>query len=394
MGTLRCLSAAVWLMAACASQAAAVDLEPLLETLQKVGPKGAGNRRAAQAWEQVVRADAAQLPTILRALDEAQPLAANWIRCAVDAIAARALHGGGKLPEADLERFVLDTRHAPRARRLAYEWLLRVDPGAAERLIPGMLDDPSVEMRRDAVARLIDHAAALAQTDGSTPDLVATYRRAFSAARDPDQVKLLADRLRQLGQTVDLARHFGFLLRWKLIGPFDNTGEKGYDVVYPPEREIDLAASYPGKHGEVKWIDHVTSHDYGLVDFNEAFKEEKAVIGYATAEFLSDRRREVEFRITSDNAVKLWLNGTLIDEHNVYHAGSQMDQYASRAVLEPGRNVILVKVCQNEQTQSWARAWDFQLRVCDSTGGAILSTDRDDTAKEVHATSSAESTSN
>jgi len=57
----------------------------------------------------------------------------------------------------------------------------------------------------------------------------------------------------------------------------------------------------------------------------------------------------------------------------VYHSGSQPDQFVNRVVLQPGRNVILVKVCQNEQTQDWAQRWDFQLRVCDETGGAVLS---------------------
>ena len=382
MGTLRCLLTAVPLAVACTAQAAAVDLEPLLETLQAVGPQGAGNRRAAQAWEQVVRANAAELPTILAALDHAQPLAANWIRSAADAIAERTLAGGGKLPAAELEQFVLDTRHAPRARRLAYEWLVRVDPTAEKRLIPGMLNDQSVELRRDALARLIDQAAALAKSGGAKDRVVAAYRRAFAAARDVDQVKLLVARLKDLEQEVDLARHFGFLVRWRLIGPFDNSKEKGYDVVYPPERRIDPEASYAGKHGEVKWIDYVTTDDYGRVDLNKALEEEKAVIGYAAAEFISGRRQEVEFRVTSANAVKVWLNGTLIDQHYVYHAGSQMDQYVSRAALEPGRNLILIKVCQNEQTQDWARAWSFQLRVCDATGGAILSADRDKSPNE------------
>jgi len=384
MGTLHCLLTALPLavggtgmMPVARGEAAPVDLQPLLETLRAVGPRGAGNRPAAQAWEQVVRADAADLPTILAALDHAQPLAANWIRTAADAIAERTLASGGKLPAAELERFVLDTRHAPRARRLAYEWLVRVDPTAEERLIPGMLNDQSVELRRDAVARLIDQAAGLAKSGGSEAEILATYRRAFAAARDVDQVRLLVARLKDLKQEVDLARHFGFVVRWKLIGPFDNSGEKGYEVVYPPERQVDLAASCAGKHGEVKWIDYVSTDDYGRVDFNKALAEEKAVVGYAAAEFISDRRREVEFRFASDNAVKLWLGGTLIDEHKVYHSGSQMDQYVSRATLEPGRNMILVKVCQNEQTQDWARAWSFQLRVCDATGGAILSADRD-----------------
>ena len=52
-----------------------------------------------------------------------------------------------------LDEFVRDTRHDPRGRRLAYELIAKVDPSAPDRIIPGMLDDPSVEFRRDAVAR-------------------------------------------------------------------------------------------------------------------------------------------------------------------------------------------------------------------------------------------------
>jgi len=386
MRTFRCLLIALGLAAAvAAARARAVEIQPLLKTLTEVGPKGAGNSRASQAWAQLARSDAAQLPAMLAALDSAQPLAANWIRSAVDAVAERQVRAGGKLPLAELERFLLDTSHDSRARRLAYEWLVRVDPTAPDRLVPGMLNDPSVELRRDAVAQLIDEAAALAKevqsaepakVDGLKSEAAAAYRHAFEAARDLDQIKLLVARLEDLGQEVDLPRHFGFLLRWKVIGPFDNTGEKGYDVVYPPERGIDLEGSYPGKKGSVKWFDHVTGDDYGTVDFNKVIAEEKGVVAYAAAEFASAERQEVEIRMASADAVKLWLNGALIDEHNVYHAGGQVDAYTSKVVLKPGRNVILVKVCQNEQTQNWAGRWNLQLRVCDSTGGAILSTNR------------------
>ena len=65
-----------------------------------------------------------------------------------------------------------------------------------------------------------------------------------------DQVRLLAGRLKKFGETVDLPRHFGFLLRWRLIGPFDNTAIKGFATVYPPEREIKLARSFPASTGK------------------------------------------------------------------------------------------------------------------------------------------------
>jgi hypothetical protein len=65
------------------------------------------------------------------------------------------------------------------------------------------------------------------------------------------------------------------------------------------------------------------------------------------------------------------LNGELILSNEVYHAGNQIDQYNASAKLKAGENVIVVKVCQNEQTEPWAQDWAFQLRVCDSTGKAI-----------------------
>lgn len=380
MHVFRTFLAASVVAAVLSSAALAVDPAPLLKTLQAVGPKGVGNRDATAAWQTLAKAEASQLPTILTGLDAAGPLAANWIRTAVDTIAERELRAGGRLPADALEQFVLDRNHAPQGRRLAYEWLRRVDRTAPDRLIPKMLDDPSLEMRRDAVARLIDRAETLAnaeKTDEATP----VYETAMAAARDIDQIKLLADRLKKLERPVDLPRHFGFLMTWKVVGPFDNMDEKGFDRVYPPEEQLDTEASHKGKHGEVRWVDHVTTDTYGKVDLNKILGEEKGVAAYATTDFISPRRQEVQFRTTSFAAVKLWLNGQLIDRHNVYHGGSSLDQYVCTAVLEPGRNVILIKACQNEQTQSWAKVWSFQLRVCDAAGTAILSTDRNDATR-------------
>ena len=357
-------------------QAMAVDPEPLLKVLKAVGPKGAGNRPATTAWQELAMADAGQLPTILAGLDDAGPLSANWIRAAVDTIAERQLRGGGRLPADRLEAFVNDTGHSPRGRRLAYEWLVRVDPSAKDRLIPKMLDDPSLELRHDAVARLIREAQALADTDQAA-DVPGVYEMALSAARDPDQVKLIAQRLKDLGKPVDLARHFGFIQRWKVVGPFDNTDEKGFHVVYPPERKVDYGARLAGKSGRVEWTDYVGKDAMGKIDLNEILNPEKEVCAYAATKFVSPGQREVEFRFSSYNAVKLWLNGKPIAEHDVYHSGSEMDQYASTGRLEPGPNTILVKVCQNEQTQDWAKYWAFQLRVCDATGGGLLSADRE-----------------
>jgi len=352
------------------------DLQQALTTLQSVGPEGKGNPEAAAAWQKVSQADPAKLSVLLASLDSANPLAANWIRAAVDAIAQRQVRGGGKLPVADLEAFTLDVRHTPRARRLAFDWLTQADQSAPDRLIPKMLNDPSVEFRRDAVARLMADAAELdGDKKGSAPALE-LYRKALTSARDFDQVKEIVKALEAAGQEVDVPGHFGLITRWKLIGPFDNTDEKGFDVAYPPEQQVDFAATCPGKAGPVKWIDHETTDAYGKVDMNATLGKASGVIGYAAAEFIASAGRPAEMRITSVNANKVWLNGKLLAQNKIYHAGETFDQYITRGKLKPGKNLILVKLCQNTMKETWAQDWEFQFRVCDEVGTAILSQDR------------------
>ena len=352
----------------------AVELSKPLDTLRAVGPFGQGNRAAEQAWRELSKADAKELPEILAALDGASPLASNWIRSAIDTIADRAIKAG-QLDAAPLEKFALDRQHSPRARRLAFELLAKVDTTAPQRLIPGMIDDPSLEMRRDAVARLLDEAAP--KLDGGDKDAAKKlYSAALAGARDPDQVKLIAERLEKLGDRVDLPRHFGFIMDWQVIGPFDNTGETAFDIAYPPEKAVDLAAAYPGKLGEIRWIEAKTNDPYGAIDLNKTLGKNNGVVAYAFAKFQSAADQEVDLRLSTVNANKIWVNGQDVGKFAVYHAGEELDQYIVRAKLRKGENTILLKILQNEMKESWAQDWKYQFRVCDASGTAILSTDR------------------
>ncbi|MEQ8788451.1 MAG: hypothetical protein RIC55_19230 [Pirellulaceae bacterium] len=366
----------------CPLSASAQDdaLTSALEAVRQVGPKGEGHRQAVQAVQKLSQLDAEKLPQVLAAMDGVGDLPTNWLRAAAEAIASKQLKAGGELPQKNLETFLADTSHSPRARRLAYELIARVDDTAHDRLIPGMLNDPSLELRRDAVAVALEKAEGLKDDDKSAA--VETYRTALSAARDLDQIDKAAEALRALGETVNLPEHFGFVMNWHLIGPFDNREKKGFDAVYPPEKEIDLTATYTGKEGEVKWFEHTTNDQYGIVDLNKAIAKHMGAAGYATMEFESDQARDVELRLGCINANKVWLNGKLLTANHVYHAGTQIDQYVGQGRLKKGKNQILVKVCQNEQEDSWAQRWQFQLRVCDQYGTAILAGNRPEVRAE------------
>ncbi len=361
--------------AAVSAQAAEVDLKPALMTLKKVGPEGRGNAEAAGAWQTISKADAQSIPVLLAAMDDANDLAVNWLRAAVDTIVDRELKAGGKLPTDALRAFLGGTRHHPRARRLAFELIARVEPVEADKLVPTFADDPSVELRRDAVQRLLDTAdKTLAAEDkaGATKG----FRAALNAARDEAQIKKAAAELRKLGQEVDLPRHFGFLMDWKIVGPFDNAKLVGFDAVYPPEKAVNLADELDGKSGKVRWSTYATKDDYGMVDFNKPFGDHKGVTAYAYTEFNATGARPAELRLGCKNGWKIWFNGQLIFGRDEYHRGSRLDQYRFPIELKAGKNTILVKACQNEEVKDWTKEWQFQLRVCDATGTAILAKDR------------------
>ncbi len=354
------------------------SLDDCLAVLQKVGPKGEGHQQAILAWRQLATTPADELPQILAGMKDDNPLANNWIRSGVETIAERTQSSGGQLPIDQLEQFLQDQSHSPRSRLLTFELIVRADPEARSRLIPQMMSDPSLELRRLAVADQLTKAKA-AQEQGKKDTAIAFYTASLDAARDLDQIESATEQLRELGQDVNLPDHFGFIMNWQLIGPFDNTNTSGFDVPYPPEEEVVLTASIEGKDGAVSWQSHLTEDDYGMVDINEALGKHKGAIAYAVAYFESDEERPIDLRLGCINANKIWLNGSLLTANHVYHAGRGIDQYLGKGKLKKGRNTILLKICQNEQTEDWAQDWEFQLRVCDHLGSAVLSANRPST---------------
>ena len=353
----------------------AESLSDSINMIRSVGAEGKGNAQAAKAWKELTKADATTLPQILTAMKGVSPVAANWLRSAVDTIAS----GSKDLPVTELINFIKDHQQAPRARRLAFELIQSAHPNQAEKLIPGLINDPSTELRREAVAKVMEEGTR--QKDAKqNKSAIKSFRKALNAARDIDQIQTTTTALRQLNEEVDLPSHFGFLMHWNVIGPFDNTERSGFEKIFPPEKSIDFRAVYEGKNGKVKWSEFITADQYGMVDINKAYPGPgdglKEVTAYAYGEFKAIEAREAELRLGCKNAWKIWHNGRLIFGRDEYHRGMRIDQYQLNLKLNKGRNTLLIKLCQNEQTQPWTKEWQFQLRICDSTGTAIHAADR------------------
>lgn len=347
-----------------------VELEDALRAVRAVGREGEGNAAASAAWRRLAQAPVSAAPAILAGMDGASDLAVNWLWTAVNAAVVRASGSGDALPVAELGVFLLETEHHPRARQLAYELIARADASAAAQLLPGFLSDPCLDLRRQAVQRLIDEGERVAGA-GNRAGAILLYRQALVHARELGQIETLTQRLRKLGQRVDPAALLGFLREWQVIGPFDNTGRAGFDRAFPPELETRLDAEYDGKTGKVRWADLTSTNEYGVVDLNRPCGKLKEVAGYARTEFVVDRAQPGEIRLGCKNAWKVWCNGRFLFGRDEYHRGAEIDQYRLPVQLEPGPNVILVKLCQNEEVEEWTVEWEFQLRVCDPLGTPI-----------------------
>lgn len=348
----------------------AIDTSDAIETLSNYQSSQNDLPQAVAAVAQLKQADASSLIPLLDGIAGAKPEAINWLAGAYGHIVRKTAKQDLLARKGDFLSYIQNTEKAPRARFLAFETLTAIDAQTAGQLKASFLTDPSDELRRMGVAVAIDEAA---QAEGDSKK--ALLQKALTGASDKDQVDAIAKSLKTLDVEVDLHQHYGLITSWHVIGPFDNLEEKGFDVVYPPERSVDLNASHEGMHGTVSWAPLTTEDNYGTFDLAKLTEPHKGAIDYLFTEFTVSEGQPVEFRFGTPNAWKLWINGELVFAREEYHRSERFDQYRIPGTLKKGKNTILLKVCQNEQEQPWAQKWQVQFRITNPYGFAILPSD-------------------
>lgn len=335
-----------------------------IAALKAVEREGKNNDTVGLAWSGLVSQGVSALIPALEAVDDNNPTSANWLLTAAGAIAEAETKAKRKLPVEKLVAFVKETKHAAAARGLAFEMLPEAERG---RLLAGFLDDPSADLRRIAVA---DRLESLAKQKPAPKDAL---EKLLSSARDPDQVEAIAKKLETEHQAkVSLAEHFGFVTHWSIIGPFPSARGKALAVKYAPEEKVTPGEKLKGKEdAEVTWSPIVSRDKLGLVDFNKLIGKHYDAAAYATAVLAAEKGGPVEIRVTSPNALQVFLNGKKLFEREEYHHGDNMDYHVGKGQLAAGPNVLVVKICQNNQKETWAQRWQFSARACDATGAPL-----------------------
>lgn len=335
-----------------APQSAAEAVAVATELAKATGMRGQA-ALASQA-DRLAGIPAEWIVPCLQAFANATPAGGNWLRSGIE----RAVDSqGSALSFEALAAVVGDRKQPARVRTLAFGWLKDRDRSRADALLDAMLDDPALDLRREAVERRL---AAVATADETAQK--AAYRQCLAAARDVDQIETIAAWLSEHGEKVNVAEVLGFVRSWRVSEVFDNAKGVGFAKAYPPE------GSLPAQPETGPWKTVISTDKHGAIDLNAAIATKKGVLAYASADVLMPRGGPAEVRIGSPCAVAVWVNGTPVMAHEIYHASEAIDQYVATAEFREGVNSVLVKCCQNEQTEPWAADWKFQLRICDSLG--------------------------
>lgn len=161
--------------------------------------------------------------------------------------------------------------------------------------------------------------------------------------------------------------------KWYYIGPFENHEKKGFAAEYPPEKEIDLGKSYPGKGNKpVGWKELPNFRLGQLYDIKQAINQNDAVV-YLFHEFRATQACSLEVGLGSDDTLSVWLNGRQLLAKDVYR-GAAPDQDIVMLPVQPGSNQLLLKVCQG--TGDWKfYVWPRWPEHLDKNFGSSLQRD-------------------
>ncbi len=174
----------------------------------------------------------------------------------------------------------------------------------------------------------------------------------------------------------------GFVLDWLVFGPFADVGPRGYAAgyghdyleVFGGESATQLlpgmSVTYLFPENRTEWelpslkqeiVAKAWHSKSSKIDFMSFMKINEHVVAYAYCNVTAPESMDAELRVGSDDGIRVWLNGKLVVDKQVYR-GAAPDTDKSKVRLVKGKNRLLVKV--NQDIGGWA----FYLRFLDANG--------------------------
>ncbi len=151
----------------------------------------------------------------------------------------------------------------------------------------------------------------------------------------------------------------GFILGWRSAGPYAVPGREArelFDVRFPPEQPGGVEGAWaPVAAGIGDWD----------IDLHAALGQRYNVAAYLRTHVWSPVAQDVRLELGSDDAIKVWLNGTLVHANNADRAlGPRQDTADAR--LRAGWNDLRLKVTNHDGP------WGFGCRIVRRDGGDVV----------------------
>jgi hypothetical protein len=210
--------------------------------------------------------------------------------------------------------------------------------------------DQIVELCDELIAA---HGDLLPKFD--VPTRVQSSGKSFGSV-DPHDLRLSWD-------AAQTRKHADAIVDWHVIGPFKSPvdGKIGLDLKTPIDEAIgadgsvDLNASYAFGNQSIQW-QKATAGKRGSVDLRTAIGRYEWAAAFGYAEIESIHARETVLKVSSDDGIKIWLNGKVVHEHEIRRGlGDGVDEVKVR--LNAGVNRIVVKVDQ------YVGGWGYLVEV-------------------------------
>jgi putative heme-binding domain-containing protein len=131
---------------------------------------------------------------------------------------------------------------------------------------------------------------------------------------------------------------------WLIAGPFENGPDRvGLDRVFPPEKGIDLKATYDGKSGRVSWrtIKAGAGNYFDLQAFHGAASPHS--VSYLYRQIESPIDQDATILLGTDDGGKLWVNDQLVFKTSATRSAAP-EQDVVRVKLKKGANKVLLKI--------------------------------------------------
>lgn len=322
-------------------------------------------QEAAQANDPVLRTAAfaalgnsgqpAALDTLIAAIENADQAEREHLRTALQTLAAHFAAANDR-PNAGKAALAL-YRHAPdeTARAAAAETLRRFPiADAADVLMKILRPD---ELKQLPVAALSGIIAALREANHNkkADELQNLQFQRLDSAAAVQEIIAFAH---ASGTTDQWRDKLGFIRKWQLLGPFPFPPNTGFQTPpFDPDRP-DFNAQYGDGR---RWTPIENDALPPIMDLMALTGPRDHVSAFAAATVHSDKPRDAQIRCGSDDAIRIWLNGTLVHNHLI-DRGTALDADIVPIKLRPGANRLLVEIGQ------YAGGWNFVLRLTDPQG--------------------------